>query len=104
MSRTYYHDGRYKRARTVAFARDQHTCQECKRYGKSIEATMTHHIIPVEWCIGRLSYLIYSASNLISLCNKCHEKMHIRANGELTAAGWRLIDRRQDLKRLAPPH
>ena len=67
-----YHDKRYKRARAAALKRDEYLCQYCKRYGRMRQATITHHIKPVEIA----PELAYSADNLVSLCMSCHNKMH----------------------------
>ena len=63
--------------------RDLYLCQECKRYGRVTEAQMVHHIFPAEI----YPELFYNDNNLISLCNSCHELMHNRADGTLTAKG-----------------
>lgn len=52
--------------------RDKYLCQECLRYGRRTEATTVHHIEPAE----ARPDLAYKNSNLISLCAKCHNKMH----------------------------
>ena len=64
-------------------------CRECKRYGKSVAATTVHHVKPLD---QRLD-LKFSSDNLISLCNKCHDKMHDRINNQLTKAGEELVVR-----------
>jgi 5-methylcytosine-specific restriction endonuclease McrA len=73
--------------------RDEYLCQECKRYGKGVQATTVHHINPLnqhpEW--GLMSW------NLVSLCEKCHDAMHDRKIGELTEKGKAWI------KRVSPP-
>lgn len=94
-----YHSGKWKKKRIRILRRDKYLCQNCVRYGKRKDATMVHHIYPAEdypeyvWCNW----------NLTSLCGKCHEKMHDKSNGRLTAEGERLkrvADRRRD----SPPH
>ena len=67
-----YHNKRYKRARAAALKRDEYLCQYCKRYGRMRQATITHHIKPVEID----PELAYNADNLVSLCMACHNKMH----------------------------
>ena len=89
-----YNDKRWKRKRVSILRRDLFMCRECKRYGKRIDATMVHHIYPAlehpEWA--------FASWNLISLCNDCHEAMHIRLTGELTDKGKALQ------KRNPPPY
>ena len=63
--------------------RDGFECQECKRYGKSVDAELVHHIFPAE----EYPELFCVDNNLISLCNKCHELMHDRSLGILTKKG-----------------
>jgi 5-methylcytosine-specific restriction endonuclease McrA len=73
--------------------RDGYLCQECKRYGKTTPATEVHHIIPLEWCLIYYVALALESSNLISLCNKCHDKMHDRVSRKLTASGLEWVRR-----------
>ena len=84
-----YNSKRWKRKRDLILKRDMFMCRECKRYGKRIDATMVHHIYPAleypEWK--------FASWNLISLCNTCHETMHIRHTGELTDKGMALQKR-----------
>lgn len=82
-----YKSKRWERKRAAILRRDEYLCQECKRYGKSTPAQTVHHINPVE---ERLA-LAFVDANLISLCNQCHNKMHDRTTGALTAKGewWR---------------
>jgi 5-methylcytosine-specific restriction enzyme A len=67
--------------------RDEYRCQECKRYGKNIEATTVHHINPL---LERPDLRLVT-KNLLSLCGTCHDKMHDRITDRLTALGeqWR---------------
>lgn len=83
-----YKNDRWKRKREVILKRDNYLCRECIRYGRRVDATMVHHIWPVEY------YPEYEFSNwnLISLCNKCHNKMHDRESHELTQIGLRLMN------------
>lgn len=67
-----YTSTRWKKKRAAILRRDGYQCRECRRYGKSREATEVHHIKHVdEW-----PELAYIDANLISLCHKCHNKMH----------------------------
>lgn len=76
--------------------RDGFECQECKRYGKSVDAEMVHHIFPAE----EYPELFFVDSNLISFCNKCHELMHDRSLDILTAKGlyWQKKLKQKDRK------
>lgn len=82
----YLFDSRYKRVRIVALKRDKYLCQNCKRYGRKVTATVTHHI----WQAEYYPEYKYKVWNLISLCPACHNRMHIRDMHELTAEGERL--------------
>ena len=80
-----YKSKRWLAARGRALRRDGYMCRECRRYGRRVEATHVHHVWPAEdypefaWC----------GWNHLSLCLKCHDAMHDRASGRLTAAGQR---------------
>lgn len=79
----FYKIGKWKSKRERILRRDEYRCRECKRYGKSVAASTVHHVIPLE----QQPDLRYSSDNLISLCSKCHDKMHDRINNQLTKAG-----------------
>ncbi|MFN2746959.1 HNH endonuclease [Bacillus sp. z60-18] len=83
----FYKSRQWKRKRERILRRDQYECRECKRYGRTTAATMVHHCYPLE---AHPFYKLQSW-NLISLCSKCHDKMHDRTNDELTKLGeeWR---------------
>lgn len=89
MTNPFYKTGQWKRKRITTFKRDKYQCQECKRYGKSREANTVHHIHPLR----DRPELRLTDWNLISLCNKCHEKMHDRTTDELTAIGMQWVER-----------
>ena len=79
----FYKSTQWKRKRTIVLKRDQYECRECKRYGKSRTATTVHHCYPLlEHPEHRLA-----TWNLLSLCGKCHDKMHDRHNDTLTCLG-----------------
>lgn len=84
-----YKSKRWRLKREHILKRDKYQCQESKRYGKRVDATVVHHIYPAEdypeyaWCDW----------NLISLCDVQHNSMHDRVTGELTAKGKALQQR-----------
>lgn len=84
-----YKDSKWISKRKAILKRDKYQCQECRRYGKMIDASHVHHIYPVEFFP---EYRLCNW-NLISLCQKCHNKMHDRESHELTAEGIRLQKR-----------
>lgn len=89
MTKDFYKSTKWKAKRTNILKRDTYLCQECKRYGKTTGATTVHHIKPLEFNYE----LRLDSNNLISLCSKCHDKMHDRTNNELTDLGKKLIER-----------
>lgn len=94
----FYKTIKWKNKRQNILKRDNYLCQECKRYGKTTGATTVHHIKPLEFNYD----LRFDNNNLISLCSKCHDKMHDRTNNELTDLGKNLIERIQKKKIYIP--
>lgn len=84
-----YKDKRWIRKRKVILKRDEYRCKECKRYGKTTEATTVHHVKPARY----YPELRFENKNLISLCGKCHDGMHDRTSNELTAKGIEWVNR-----------
>ncbi|MBH0174724.1 HNH endonuclease [Fictibacillus sp. 23RED33] len=84
---SFYKSSRWKNKRESVLKRDEYRCQECKRYGKNTEATTVHHIHPL---LERPEQRLLS-TNLLSLCGRCHDKMHDRITDKLTVLGewWR---------------
>lgn len=89
-----YHSRTWRKIRAAVLRRDEYLCQECRRFGKSAEANTVHHILPAEDCAGKHESFKFDSVNLISLCGGCHNAMHDRDTGELTAAGKDLLRRR----------
>lgn len=79
----FYSTARWQKKRLAILKRDGYQCLNCKRFGRLTDASMVHHCIPFEECP---QYKL-SSFNLISLCNKCHEQMHVRSTHELTNLG-----------------
>jgi 5-methylcytosine-specific restriction endonuclease McrA len=80
---------RWRRVRLAVLRRDAYMCMECIRRGACAEADTVHHIEP-----GALE-LFYDTGNLISLCAGCHNNMHHRGTGGLTADGVKWVRRRR---------
>lgn len=72
-----YNNPKWLRKRKTILKRDGYMCRECKRYGKNREAKTVHHIKHVD----EYPELAYVDSNLISLCNDCHNKKHPEKGG-----------------------
>ena len=73
-----YKTAAWRRARTAALERDHYICQDClsaKQRGERLRpraATTVHHIIPIK----EHPELMLELSNLVSLCDPCHNKRH----------------------------
>ena len=84
-----YKSKKWLRLRESILKRDNYLCQESKRYGRIVEATTVHHILPV----SDYPQYRYMPWNLISLCAAEHNRMHDRETNELTADGQRLAEK-----------
>ena len=89
-----YNTGKWERKRSKILKKQGYMCQECKRYGKRIDANTAHHIYPAE----DYTEYVWCDWNLISLCSTCHNSMHNRNDRSLTEKGERL-----KLKTIPPP-
>jgi 5-methylcytosine-specific restriction endonuclease McrA len=77
----FYHSKKWKQKREKILRRDKYLCQECKRYGRKrdgmpIKAEIVHHIEPFEMSPEKR----LDDSNLVSLCEACHNKKHPERN------------------------
>ncbi|MBR1540702.1 MAG: HNH endonuclease [Clostridia bacterium] len=68
----FYNSIIWKHKRACILKRDGNMCQHCKWYGKRTDADTVHHIKHLE----DFPELGLEDSNLISLCNSCHNKEH----------------------------
>lgn len=85
----FYKSKKWEHKRERILRRDEYECKECKRYGKPTEAITVHHTHP----LTEYPELALVSPNLISFCNKCHDSMHDRVTGQLTAKGLWWKDR-----------
>lgn len=60
---------------------------------------MVHHIMPAEY----FTEYSFENWNLISLCNKCHNMLHERDAHQLTATGWKLLEKTAREKNIEVP-
>lgn len=67
-----YRCAKWRKQRERVLRRDGYMCQYCKRYGRRKTATTVHHIKHAD----EYPELAYTDSNLISLCDACHNKAH----------------------------
>ena len=68
----FYHSAAWKRVRQLVLIRDNYLCQHCLNNNSITPADMVHHIEEVKQDWNKRLEL----SNLISLCNSCHNKVH----------------------------
>lgn len=67
-----YRDTRWTKVKPVVHLRDNGLCRQCFD-GKIYKASqLVHHIVEPEEDLS----LAYEPSNLISLCESCHQKIH----------------------------
>ncbi len=77
MVEDFYQSKAWKRKRGVILRRDGYRCQDCKRYGRMRQATTVHHIKHLD----QHPELALTNSNLVSLCDACHNKRHPEKGG-----------------------
>ena len=68
-----YYGPNWGEQREKAIERDSHTCQEC---GTTEETLSVHHIVPRSE-FGDDWEQMNALSNLITLCNPCHARLHL---------------------------
>ena len=88
-NQSFYKSKRWELLRENILRRDGYMCQDRKRYGKRIEATQVHHILPRE----QFPEYQWQPWNLISLSKQAHNEMHYRGDRTLTAKGKELARR-----------
>jgi len=65
---------KYMLWRKKIFERDNYCCQICGAIGRKLNA---HHIIHFVYCVdNKKEKLIYSLNNGVTLCEKCHKRIH----------------------------
>lgn len=90
-NKSFYGNNKWIVKRKKILKRDGYECQNCKRYFRSREAKVVHHIFFYEDFteLGLVNW------NLVSLCDGCHNKMHNRLTGEATKLGKEYQDKRK---------
>ena len=84
-----YGKNKWKTKRSKILRKDKYKDVLAQRYGKTIEATIVHHIYPAE----DYPEYAYCDWNLISVSAATHNKLHIRGSHELSEEGLRLLKR-----------
>ena len=67
-----YTSDRWKQKSQHIKRRDHYQCVWCRRYGRTREAKIVHHIKEVD----EYPELAWDDNNLVSLCLACHNKAH----------------------------
>lgn len=75
-SRAFYASADWERARDAALTRDAHLCQHCLRKGEITPAVMVHHITELTPANVNDPNVATNLDNLVSLCDRCHKKVH----------------------------
>lgn len=81
----FYSSAKWKSKRKKILNRDRNRCQMCRRYGRNRNATTVHHIKHYE----EYPELALTDSNLTSLCQDCHNKVHPEKALKATMSGIR---------------
>ncbi len=68
----FYVSATWRRKAKAILRRDHYQCQLCKRYGRISEAQIVHHKLE----LAEYPELAFDDNNLISVCKKCHNKLH----------------------------
>ncbi|NNG66146.1 HNH endonuclease [Caldanaerobacter subterraneus] len=68
----FYKSREWELVRDAAIVRDKALCRLCLHEGKIAFAEVVHHIVPIKerWDLR------YDLSNLVCLCDACHNRVH----------------------------
>lgn len=75
-SRAFYSSAEWAQARDAALTRDMHLCQHCLAAGEITPAVMVHHITELTPANINDPEIATDPRNLVSLCDRCHKKVH----------------------------
>lgn len=75
-SDAFYHSKDWEHARDAALIRDHHLCQHCLAKSEITPAVMVHHIIELTPENISDPNIATDLDNLVSLCDRCHKKVH----------------------------
>lgn len=68
----FYQSREWLTVRKQALERDHNECQLCKKHGRYRPADCVHHVNEVK----PFPMLVLTLSNLMCLCNQCHNAIH----------------------------
>lgn len=74
----FYKSREWRELRQEALRRDNYECQLHKKKGKYHKAECVHHMKEVK----PFPHLALTLSNLMCLCNVCHNEVHGRVGGQ----------------------
>lgn len=68
----FYHSGAWIKIRAMVMSRDHGLCQQCMVDGRVTLADVVHHRVEIKanWLLRLV------LSNLVPLCNGCHQRVH----------------------------
>lgn len=100
---SFYLSAKWKKKRERVMKLYNYEDQEAKRYGKTITATLIHHIYPLDV----YPELRLETWNLLPVSQATHNKMHDRLTDEVTGIGkyWQ-IKRKKEFDafyKISPP-
>ena len=84
---SFYLSSKWKAKRNSILHRAGYLCEICKRYGRLTEATTVHHIKHLD----EFPEFALVDSNLIALCDSCHNKQHPEKAKSCTGRGKNII-------------
>jgi 5-methylcytosine-specific restriction enzyme A len=84
----FYKSREWLALRQIALQRDHFECQRCKANGKYHKAECVHHKKEVK----PYPHLALSLSNLMCLCNACHNAVHDRMAIHLQEQGKKFVN------------
>jgi 5-methylcytosine-specific restriction enzyme A len=84
----FYKSKEWMVLRQKALKRDRFECQRCKAAGKYRKAQCVHHMKEVK----PHPHLALTLSNLMCLCNACHNAVHDRMADHLNKQGKKFVN------------
>lgn len=70
-----YQSAEWRSLRAVKFANNP-LCEVCLKVGRVTQTDEIHHIIPFYNGVEVVEWLAFDYDNLLSVCFKCHDKIH----------------------------